>query len=101
MQNLENLKSRILEEANTKAQSILDEARTRAKAITNEAERKAFSETRQIEDETAALIEGKRRTAKVSMDLEERDSVLKAKRDRIDELVNSVPGAVKNIPSIE
>ena len=46
MQNLENLKSRILEEANTKAQSILDEARTRAKAITNEAERKAFSETR-------------------------------------------------------
>lgn len=101
MQNLENLKSRILEEANAKAQSILDEARTRAKAITNEAERKAFSETRQIEDETAALIEGKRRTAKVSMDLEERDSVLKAKRDRIDELVNSVPGAVKNIPSIE
>ncbi|MDD2202713.1 MAG: V-type ATP synthase subunit E [Firmicutes bacterium] len=101
MENLERLKSRILDEARERADRILSAADERCAEIEQEAKAKS-DETRKSAIERARAVAGEEeRRAEIMRSLEIRNAVLRAKGDAVEELMAEVPARIRALPDEE
>lgn len=87
MSGIENIKSRILEEANHSAQQKIDEAHNRAKSILDGAQQKAQEQEEKYMADVSRRISAMKERAASASDMERRQQLLVAKRLLIDEVL--------------
>jgi len=86
MAGVENIKGKILQDAELKAKEILDKARLQAKEIIEKANQKAASRAKEISQKSVYDINEKKRIINSNVELEMRKDILSAKQQSIEEV---------------
>lgn len=101
MENLERLKSRILDETRERADKVLGAADERCAGIEKEAKEKS-DEIRKSAIERARVVAGEEeRYAESMRSLDVRNAMLRAKGDVVDKLMAEVPAKIRALPEDE
>lgn len=88
MSGLENIKSRILDEANHSAQTIIDEARREAEQLLDKARREADEAKKKILSDAGKKAKDMEDRAASALDMEKRKELLRTKRALIEDVLN-------------
>lgn len=97
MAGVENIKGKILQDAELKANEILDKARLQAKEIIEKANQKAESREKEISQKSVYDINEKRRIINSNVELEMRKDVLSAKQQSIEEVFDKALERMNNL----
>lgn len=101
MENLERLKSRILDEARERADRILSAADERCAEIEQEAKAKSDEIRKSAIERARAMAGEEERRAEIMRSLEIRNAVLRAKGDAVEQLMAEVPARIRALPDEE
>ena len=83
MNGIENIKAKILDEANAEAKATLDEAQTKANALSADAKEAVEKEKAALLEKGQKIAEESHRRIVAATDLEQRKAVLKLKQETI------------------
>jgi len=90
MAGVDNIKGKILQDAEIKTNEILEKARLQAKEIIEKANQKAVLRAKEISQKSAYEISEKKRIINSIVELEMRKDILTAKQQAIDEVFDKV-----------
>lgn len=97
MAGVENIKGKILQDAELKANEILDKARLQAKEIIEKANQKAASRAKEISQKSVYDINEKKRIINSNVELEMRKDILSAKQQSIEEVFDKALERLNNL----
>lgn len=97
MKGLENIIDKIKGEAKEEAEKIINKAEEEKREILENSNAKAKAEADRIINRAEIDSEGILKRAKSSKELQARDKILKAKQDKIDEVLRKVLEELKNL----
>lgn len=101
MAGVENIKLKILQDAELKASEILDKARLQAKEIEEKVNDKAALRTKEISQKYEYSINEKKRIINSNVELEMRKDILSAKQQSIDEAFDRALERLNNLDKEE
>ena len=96
MAGVDNIKERILQDAELKAKEIMDKARLQANEIIEKANQKAASRAKEISQKSAYDVSEKKRIINSIVELEMRKDVLASKQQAIEEVFDKVLERMNN-----
>ncbi len=99
MDNLDRLKSVILQEARERAAATIAEAKTRGERILQEARARGEKSVGEAEVRAAQAAAESERRAEVGRSLNKRNATLKAKGDMVDALISEIPEGIRALGS--
>jgi V/A-type H+-transporting ATPase subunit E len=97
MAGVENIKGKILQDAESKAKEILDKARLQAKEVIEKANQKAASRAKEISQKSVYDINEKKRIINSNVELEMRKDILSAKQQSIEEAFDKALERMNNL----
>jgi len=96
MAGVDNIKERILQDAELKAKEIMDKARLQANEIIEKANQKAASRAKEISQKSVYDVSEKKRIINSIVELEMRKDVLASKQQAIEEVFDKVLERMNN-----
>ena len=97
MAGVDNIKEKILQDADLKAKEILEKARLQANEIVEKAKQKAASRAKEISQKSVYDVSEKKRIINSIVELEMRKDVLAAKQKAIEEVFDKVLERMNNL----
>ena len=101
MTGIENIKGRILADAENKASEIIKEAEQKAEVIVNKAKEKAFDKAKEIERKSQYEANERKRIIHSMVELGIRKDILSAKQEVLCKVFDEVQNRINTIPKEE